>query len=252
MGDPWLTLGEGVRGAWPLESKKGPMEAAEFIIAFEDHLAPMLDTYEQAIYLYVYRHTRLIGKDEVVIGLKSARRKLAFGTGKQGTPPSEQTVSNKVHSLERKGCLEILASERTGTRRRLFLPNEIPGLVPLASVEEPVDLEAIDFFSVPEHREAILRREGHRCFYCLRNVDDQTYVIEHVISRPEGDNSYRNLVAACRECNNRKGAATAEEFLRVLYRDALLERAEFEERLVLLGKLRSGELKPVIDASYHA
>ena len=79
-------------------------------------------------------------------------------------------------------------------------------------------------------------------------MDDQTYVIEHVISRPEGDNSYRNLVAACRECNNRKGAVAAEEFLRTLYRDALLERAEFEDRLVLLGKLRSGELKPVVNA----
>ena len=228
------------------------MEAAEFIIAFEDHLAPKLDTYEQAIYLYVYRHSRLIGKDEVVIGFKSARRKLAFGVGVRGTPMSEHVIYDKLGSLQGKRCVEILGSERTGTRLRLFLPNEIPGLVRLASVEEPVDLEAIDFFSVPDHREAILRREGHRCFYCLRNVDDQTYVIEHVISRPEGDNSYRNLVAACRECNNRKGAATAEEFLRVLYRDALLERAEFEERLVLLEKLRSGELKPVIDASYHA
>ena len=224
------------------------MEAAEFIIAFEDHLAPKLATYEQAIYLYVYRHSRLIGKDEVVIGFKSARRKLAFGVGVRGTPMSEHVIYDKLRSLQGKRCVEILGSERTGTRLRLFLPNEIPGLVPLASVEEPVDLEAIDFFSVPEHREAILRREGHRCFYCLRNVDDQTYVIEHVISRPEGDNSYRNLVAACRECNNRKGAVTAEEFLRTLYRDALLERAEFEVRLDLLGKLRSGKLKPVINA----
>ena len=183
------------------------MEAAEFIIAFEDHLAPKLDTYEQAIYLYAYRHSRLIGKDEVVIGMKSVGRKLAFGTGKMGSPLSANSVSKKVRSLERKGCLEIKGSERTGTRMRLFLPNEIPGLVSLASVEEPLDLEAIDFLSVPEDRAAILRREGHRCFYCLRNVNDRTYVIEHVISRPEDDNSYRNLVAACSVCNNRKGGS---------------------------------------------
>jgi len=224
------------------------VEAAEFIIAFQDHLAPKLDTYEQAIYLYVYRHSRLIGKDEVVISLKSARLKLAFGIGKLGTPMSESIVSEKVRSLQSKGCVEMLGTERTGTRLRLFLPNEIPALVPLNSVEEALDLEAIDFFSVPENRQAILHREGHRCFYCLRNVDDQSYVIEHVISRPEGDNSYRNLVAACRQCNNRKGALAAEDFLRILYRDTLLERAEFEERLVLSGKLRSGELRPVIHA----
>lgn len=90
------------------------MDAAEFIVAFQDHLAPKLDMYEQAIYLYAYRHSRLIGQDEVVIGFKSARQKLAFGIGKQGTPPSEHVVYEKLRSLEQKGCLKVLNSERTG------------------------------------------------------------------------------------------------------------------------------------------
>jgi hypothetical protein len=225
------------------------MDAAEFIIAFQDHLAPKLDMYEQAIYLYVYRHSRLIGQDEVVVGFKSARRKLAFGIGKQGTPPSEGVVYEKVSSLELKGCLKVLSSERAGTRLRLFLPNEIPGLVPLANAVASFDLEAVDFFDVPEHREAILRREGHKCFYCQRRIDAESYVIEHVVSRPVGDNSYRNVVAACRQCNNRKGAIAVEEFLRVLYRDGLLSQEDFQNRLSQLVGLRAGELKPVLHAS---
>lgn len=225
------------------------MDAAEFIVAFQDHLAPKLDTYEQAIYLYVYRHSRLIGQDEAVIGFKSARRKLAFGIGKQGSSPSEHVVYDKVRSLEEKGCLKVLNSERAGTRLRLFLPNEIPGLVPLAAVAEPFDLEAVDFFDIPEHREAILLREGHRCFYCQRKIDAESYVIEHVISRPVGDNSYRNVVAACRQCNNRKGSALAEEYLRVLYRDGLLSQEDFQNRVSQLIRLRAGELKPVVHAS---
>lgn len=30
---------------------------------FQDHLAPRLDTYEQSIYLYLLRHSRLIATD---------------------------------------------------------------------------------------------------------------------------------------------------------------------------------------------
>lgn len=224
------------------------MDAAEFIATFQDHLAPKLDMYEQAIYLYVYRHSRLIGQDEVVVGFKSARQKLAFGIGKQGTPPSEGVVYEKVRSLEQKGCLKVIDSERGGTRLRLFLPNEIPGLMPLQSVASQVDLEAVDFFEIPEHREAILRREGHKCFYCQRQITAESYVIEHVISRPLGDNGYRNLVAACRQCNNRKGAERVEDFLRVLYRDGLLSHDEFQERTAQLVRLRNGELRPVVDA----
>lgn len=223
------------------------MDAADFIIAFQDHLAPKLDTYEQAIYLYIYRHSRLIGSDETVIGFKSARRKLAFGIGKLGTSPSEHVIYEKLRSLESKGCVKILNSERSGTRLRLFLPNEIPGLVPLAAVEELPDLEVVDFFDVPEHRQAILHREGHKCFYCRRTINEQSYVIEHVVSRPLGDNSYKNLVAACRQCNNRKGATPVEDFLRSLYREALLDKAEFEERLAMLEELRAGQLKPVLN-----
>jgi hypothetical protein len=225
------------------------MDTPEFIIALQDHLAPKLDVYELAIYMYIYRHSRLIGQDEVVIGFKSARKKLATGIGKQGSVPSENVVYDKLRSLQEKGCLSILSSEHTGTRLRLFLPNEIPGLVPLVGVSEPFDLEAVDFFDVPEYREAILRREGHLCFYCLRSIDAQSYVIEHIISRPVGDNSYRNLVAACRQCNNRKGSGPAEEFLRVLYREGLLNQDEFKDRMSHLGCLRASELKPLLQGS---
>ena len=43
------------------------MDLEKFMIQFQDYLAPKLDTYEQAIYLYVFRHSRLIGKEETVI-----------------------------------------------------------------------------------------------------------------------------------------------------------------------------------------
>jgi hypothetical protein len=220
------------------------MDAKLTLEQFHDHLAPKLDTYEQAIYLYLLRHSRLQGVEEVVVGFQSARRRMAFGIGEKGKPMAEGTCYEKLRSLESKGCVQIHGSERNGTRLRLNLPCEITDLIPdAAPVVEP-NIENLDFFEVPENRPAILRREENRCFYCLRSLNRENYVIEHVCSRPDGNNSYWNVVAACRECNNRKGAIAADEFLRGLYREGFLTSGDLQARLDALARLRNGELKP--------
>lgn len=226
------------------------MDAKVILEQFHDSLAPRLDTYEQAIYLYVLRHSRLQSIDEIVIGFKSARRKIALGIGEKGKPISEGTCYEKLRSLQSKGCIEIVGSEQEGTRLRLRLPTEIPGIVSTVISSPEQSLEEADFFAVPAHRAAILRRESNQCFYCLRALDQSTYIIEHVSSRPEGDNGYRNVVAACRACNNRKGATAADDFLRNLYRDGFLNADDLRARVDALGRLRAGELKPVFDGSF--
>ena len=220
------------------------MDLQKFLEEFHDHLAPRLDTYEQAIYLYVFRHGRLRGSEEVTIGFKSARKRIARGIGKNGTPPSEHVVYEKLRSLAGKGCLQIVRSEQDGTRIRLHLPAEIPGLVPGAPVPPVQHLEDLDFFAVEVNRLAILERDQRKCFYCLRSLDAENYVIEHVVSRPKGSNGYQNVVAACRGCNNRKGKLSAEDFVRVLYREGYLKDGELELRLTAIRRLIAGELKP--------
>jgi len=211
---------------------------------FQDHLAPRLDTYEQTIYLYVFRHSRLIDLDEVVVGFKSSRRRMACGIGEKGKPMSENTAYEKLRSLQQKGCITILDSTREGRRIRLNLPAEIPGVIPEEVTCTPIDLELEDFFEVEENRPRILAREGYQCFYCLRRLTADNYVIEHVTSRPTGTNNYRNVVAACRECNNRKNSQKAEDWLRTLYRDGFLDAASFQQRQLRLDGLRAGELRP--------
>jgi DNA-binding Lrp family transcriptional regulator len=213
---------------------------------FQDYLAPKLDTYEQAIYLYIFRHGRLQGKEEVSIGFKSARKKIALGIGESGMHISESTCYKKLRSLESKGCIKIIGTVYGGTKIRLNLPSEIKGVISSDKTESPVSLEEMDFFTAPENRLAILRRESYRCFYCLCTLNTSNHVIEHVISRPHGDNTYRNLVAACVSCNNRKGNRLADEFLRSLYRDGYLNPEDFESRLSALQLLRSGELRPIL------
>jgi len=227
------------------ESTPALMQPKQFIEQFQDHLAPKLDTYEQALYLYIFRHSRLLGADEVVIGFKSARARMACGIGERGAPMSENTAYVKLQSLKSKGCIEIVSSERAGRRIRLRLPNEIPGIMPAPEAQAPLlRIEEMDFFEIQENRALILEREKHHCFYCLRALTAESYVIEHVVSRPTGDNGYRNVVAACRECNNRKSDSGAEDFLRALYRESFLSGAELQDRLLKLGRLRNGELKP--------
>jgi 5-methylcytosine-specific restriction endonuclease McrA len=171
---------------------------------------------------------------------------MAFGVGEKGRLMAEGTCYEKLRSLESKGFLRILGSEREGTRLHLYLhlPSEIEGVIQAVRPAVPPTLEEMDFFNVPANRLLILQREGRKCFYCLRALDSSNYVIEHVVSRPEGDNSYRNVVAACRDCNNRKGDTPAEDFIRGLYRKGHLQAKEMEVSLSRLQLLLDGELRP--------
>lgn len=220
------------------------MDIQEFIVQFQDHLAPKLDTYEQAIYLYVFRHSRLLGLEEVTIGFKSARHRLATGSGENGKPMSEKTAYDKTASLQMKGCITIVRTNHSGRVLRLHLPSEIPGLVVVPNLDSEQDLETMDFFNIPQNRALLLKRENFRCFYTLQHLDENNFVVEHVVSRPSGNNSYRNCVAASRETNNKKGATSAEDFLRRLFRDGYLSEPEFQDRIQVLARLKAGELKP--------
>lgn len=220
------------------------MDLKQFFSEFQDHLAPKLDTYEQAIYLYLFRHSHLKGTNETVISSRSSPTRMAMGIGRAGSPMSESQCREKLQSLKNKGCVEILGTVRTGTRVFLRLPNEIEGVVQAAEDDSTRSLEEMDFFNDSENRKLILQREGHRCFYCLCNLDGTNHVIEHVVSRPDGNDSYRNVVAACIKCNNRKGASSAEDFMRVLYREQFLSEEEFHVRHDHLGRLNRGELRP--------
>ncbi len=218
----------------------------EFFTQFQDNLAPRLDTYEQAIYLYVFRHSRLIGIDEVTIGFRSARTRMACGIGEKGKPMSEGSAYLKLTSLQAKGCVEIVRTTHTGRVLHLRLPSEIPGVIPSPISEVEPDIEEMDFFNVPENRLLLLKRENYRCFYTLQHLDESNFVVEHIVSRPNGGNGYRNCVAASREANNKKGATSADDFLRRLFREGYLSETEFQDRVIQLGLVKAGELKPTL------
>jgi hypothetical protein len=215
------------------------------MIQFQDSVAPLLDVYEQAIYLYLFRHSRLIGEEEVMMSFKSARARLATGVGEGGRPMSESTNQKRLLSLQEKGLITIVRTTHKGRLFKVHLPSEIAKMaVPVDDPEPAQNPETIDFFTVAEHRQMLLEREGHRCFYTLKPLTKDSFIVEHVVSRPDGDNSYRNCVAASREVNNKKGASSAEDFLRRLFREGYLNEQEFEDRIEALGQLKAGKLQP--------
>jgi len=95
-------------------SGNSDMGFEQFFKDFQDHLAPRLDTYEQAVYLYLFRYSRFVGLDEVVIGFKSARRRMACGIGEKGKPMSENTAYAKLKSLEEIGAATRWRAEAPG------------------------------------------------------------------------------------------------------------------------------------------
>ena len=215
----------------------------------QDYLCPRLDVYEQMLYHHLFRHSHMEGSPECIIGIKSLRHKVGLGTGMPGSPPSEDQIRTKIRSLESKGFIKILDRNRDGSRVRVFLPEEVPGCIPMEKSETKIDIETIDFLK-PPYRKCIAHRERFKCFYCFRELKDGHYELDHVIpSAKNGNNTYRNLVAACLNCNNTKGDQQVEDFLRALYRQNLLSENELQGRLDAVLEIQQGKkIPPILDS----
>lgn len=203
----------------------------------EDHLFPgrHLTVRERALYYHLLRHTHAEGKPAALFALLPLAAALSV---------SESSAREDIRSLNEKGCIHIDRS-RQGHLVRVLLPEEIEGVIPAAASATAIDLEQIDFFNGRRFLDALLVRENHRCFYCLKGIRPDSCELDHSISRMNGaDHSYRNIVASCHDCNTSKQATAPADFLRILFRKGRLSAAELEERLVTLDQLQSGKLVP--------
>jgi 5-methylcytosine-specific restriction endonuclease McrA len=213
----------------------------------EDHLVPRLrlSTTEHVVYAHLVRHSRLEGK-----------RRLHFSMAwlARGTRLCDGAARPAVRRLVKLGALLLIQRSRAGHVVEVRLPNEIPAArLYTGHGRKPsqracaANLEELDFLRTRPLRRAIHAREGGLCFYCLRQITPSTKCLDHVVpSADSGQNSYRNLVSCCWECNSQKGDRPAEDFLLWLYRQGRLLSAEFTDRLRALKALSSGKLRPVL------
>lgn len=67
-------------------------------------------------------------------------------------------------------------------------------------------------YRVPLTRDNIFRRDNYECVYCGHGKK-RDLTIDHVIPRSKGgEDSWNNLVTACKRCNNEKSDLTLEEY----------------------------------------
>ncbi|HYL84656.1 MAG TPA: HNH endonuclease [Candidatus Angelobacter sp.] len=214
---------------------------------FEDVMVPRLDLClaDRAVYSHLVRHSRLEGKLQF---------RFSIAWLAEGARLCKETVRPALRRLVDHGALRVLERSKAGHLVEVYLPEEIPDLWPdprEAGEPAPVpktlvaSLEEVDFLKTPELRQAVHARERGRCFYCLRQTNERVQCIDHVVPRAEsGRNSYRNLVSCCVDCNGKKGARPADEFLCQLYREGCLGPLDLAGRLRALDAVTSGKRRP--------
>jgi HNH endonuclease len=226
----------------------------------EDLLVPRLrlSVTDRAVYSHLLRHSRLEGK----LRLRFSIPWLARGAGLTHNP-----VRWAVRRLIARGILRLIERSKVGHTVEVRLPDEIgaasparrggpalPARLPRKPLlaDPPLDPAALDFFKHRALRKAIHARERGRCFYCRRRLTPEMRCLDHVVPHVEReDNSYRNLVSCCVECNSLKRSRPAPDFLRWLHRERRLTSAELASRLRALDALIAGKLRPPLPAPGH-
>ena len=205
------------------------------LVEIEDRLFQVLelDVWERCVYYHLLRQSQG-GTTTAVLALARAGR---------ATGMSEDKIRRTIRSMAVKGCVKIDERGKSGHIVRLLLPNEIDRVRESETLGQPVDIETLDFYTDRRYAVLILKRDNNACFYCGRAVDVDTSVLDHVIAVVHGgNNSHRNVVASCHECNSSKQADPADEFMRRLYRKGVLSQSDLAASLERLAKLQGGHL----------
>jgi len=89
------------------------------------------------------------------------------------------------------------------------------------SVSESFDLPAVivltryvkfKFKTISPTRKNIIWRDENRCQYCAKEYESKILTLDHIVPRSKGGkNTWLNLVASCKKCNQKKGNRTPEQ-----------------------------------------
>jgi hypothetical protein len=167
-----------------------------------------------------------------------------------GTPMSHDVVKRGVNDLVR---LKIVSKKlsRPGqiNEYEVKLPSEIREVVEMIKKdtekgEDVVDDSKDDFYTDPQKRIELLKREDYKCFYCLCELKRDNFYLDHLVPQTQGGTNYKsNLVASCRTCNTKKNATDSESFLLNNYRQGLLTQEEYQAQKEKLEKLKEEHTK---------
>ena len=99
-------------------------------------------------------------------------------------------------------------------------------------------------------RRNLMFRDQHQCQYCGKQPPLRDLNIDHVMPRSRGgDDTWENLVTACRVCNLRKGWKTPEEANMRLARRPFRPRWSMTAQILLGTPTKYREWEPFLKAS---
>lgn len=99
-------------------------------------------------------------------------------------------------------------------------------------------------------RRNLMFRDGHQCQYCGKQPPLRDLNIDHVMPRSRGGNdTWENLVTACRVCNLRKGWRTPEEANMHLRRRPFRPKWTMTAQILLGSAMKFREWDPFLKAS---
>jgi 5-methylcytosine-specific restriction endonuclease McrA len=95
------------------------------------------------------------------------------------------------------------------------------------------------FHSLACTRANLLWRDQNQCQYCAKSCSSDVLTIDHVIPKSRGgQNTWTNLVIACKKCNQKKGNKTPAES------GMILIRKPAKPKTSILRFLTKGEISP--------
>ena len=166
------------------------------------------------------------GKSTIVIPWANVG---AFVVSEQGRViKNNSTVKRRLGDLYQNKCITVNRQRGGANEITVHLPSESPACRELIEREESASLEKetvdeADYYSDPERRLMILDRDKRKCTYCLIDVSEDSYQLDHIIPPSKGGTHRKfNLVTSCEGCNQRKQDEDAIQFLRSNYQNHLI------------------------------
>ena len=185
-----------------------------------------------AIYMVLFNLSYFeTGKGEITISWEKLG---SYVLGDQGNIISKSgSVKLRVGDLIRNKCI-VVTRQRTGPNRTFVnLPSNVPECSELIKSDQSLienfqTDDNIDFYSDSARRLQILSRDNYKCGYCLSELSDSSFVLDHLLPISKGGVNYKNnLLSSCESCNQRKADKDAVDFLLENYRNKLLTQNEF-------------------------
>lgn len=222
------------------------LSVIEFLTEFDyatKYLSRLLKVRPFVMYILLFKRAYFEeGKRTITVKLSELGENLLSDLGQ---PMSHDVVKRGVNDLVRLRIIEKRPS-RPGqiNEYEVKLPSEIREVKEMIKKSEEktekfVDNSKDDFYTDPQKRIEILKREDYKCFYCLREIQRDDFYLDHLLPQTKGGRNYKtNLVASCRTCNTKKNATESEEFLSQVYRKGLITQEEYQKQKEKLVKLK--------------